>query len=309
MTTITSLPTPPTRSDPTNFASRADDFLAALPTFASQTNAVASEVNAANATAMSSASAASASATAASTSASEAAASAASAVNAPGTSATSTTSLAIGTGSKSLTIQTGKAFVVGQFVIIASSATPANYMIGQITAYTSGTGALVVNVTSTGGTGTLAAWNVALTAAGGVVSVNGASGAVTGIATLTGTETLTNKTITSPTINSPSIFSLREIKTVMSTDNIDLSAANLFTKTITTNTTLTISNIPSSNTLICFILELTNAAAFNITWFSGVKWASGTAPTLTSSGKDVLGFYTHDSGTTWNGFLLGKDVK
>ena len=47
MTTITALPTPvPQRSDPTNFAARADLFLAALPTFATEANLVASEVNA-----------------------------------------------------------------------------------------------------------------------------------------------------------------------------------------------------------------------------------------------------------------------
>jgi len=45
MTTITALPTPPTRQDPSNFADRADEFLSALPTFATETNAVASEVN------------------------------------------------------------------------------------------------------------------------------------------------------------------------------------------------------------------------------------------------------------------------
>ncbi|MFN9251587.1 MAG: hypothetical protein ACK58O_11110, partial [Brevundimonas sp.] len=72
--------------------------------------------------------------------------SAATAVNAPGTSATSTTSLTIGTGSKSLTVQTGKRFVIGQWVTITSTASPANWMHGQITAYTSGTGALLVNV-------------------------------------------------------------------------------------------------------------------------------------------------------------------
>ena len=46
MTTITALPTPPTRQDPTNFATRGDAFMAALPTFATQVNAVAGEVNA-----------------------------------------------------------------------------------------------------------------------------------------------------------------------------------------------------------------------------------------------------------------------
>ena len=85
---------------------------------------------------------------------------------------TSTTSLTIGTGSKSLTIETGKSFTVGQAVMIASTAGPTNYMVGQVTSYNSGTGALVVNVTSVAGSGTVAAWTVSVAAvvAGGGVS-------------------------------------------------------------------------------------------------------------------------------------------
>lgn len=45
MTTITALPTPPSSSSPSNFDTRADAFLGALPTFVTQTNAVAGEVN------------------------------------------------------------------------------------------------------------------------------------------------------------------------------------------------------------------------------------------------------------------------
>lgn len=43
---ITALPTPPSRDDPTNFATRADAFLGALPTFATEANALAVDVNA-----------------------------------------------------------------------------------------------------------------------------------------------------------------------------------------------------------------------------------------------------------------------
>ena len=75
---------------------------------------------------------------------------------------TSTTSLLIGTGAKTLTISTGKSYTIGQFVTIASTPSPANFMYGQITAYNSGTGVLTVNVTSIGGTGTFAAWSIAL---------------------------------------------------------------------------------------------------------------------------------------------------
>lgn len=132
--TITPLPTPPSRADASNFAARADAFLGALPAFGTQLN----------------------------TAANAAITAAQSAINAPGTTAVSGTSLAISGGSKSLAIQAGKTLMVGQFLQIASQAGPANFMNGQITAYDSSSGALVVNVTYAQGSGTFAAWNVAL---------------------------------------------------------------------------------------------------------------------------------------------------
>jgi hypothetical protein len=42
---ITPLPTPPSRDDPTNFSARGDAFLGALPTFATEANALALDLN------------------------------------------------------------------------------------------------------------------------------------------------------------------------------------------------------------------------------------------------------------------------
>lgn len=84
-TPITALPTPPSRSDSANFATRGDAFLGALPTFRSETNAVATNAfnNAVEAEADAVAAAASQTAAAASASlASEMAAAAASAATA-----------------------------------------------------------------------------------------------------------------------------------------------------------------------------------------------------------------------------------
>lgn len=75
---------------------------------------------------------------------------------------TSTTSDTIATGSTTLTLADNAVFVVGQWVTLTNTPTPANFMFGQVTGYNSGTKLLTVNVTLTGGSGTFTAWTVAI---------------------------------------------------------------------------------------------------------------------------------------------------
>lgn len=75
-------------------------------------------------------------------------------------SSSSVTSLAVGTGSKALTVETGKSYAAGQPIGIIHTDTPANAMAGTVTSYNSGTGALVVNVTYSVGSGTHTAWTI-----------------------------------------------------------------------------------------------------------------------------------------------------
>jgi len=101
----------------------------------------------------------------ASTSAAAAAASALTAVNAPGTSGTSTTSITVGAGTKTLTTQTGKAWVVGQPVTLARTSDPvATRMWGTISAYNSGSGSISIVVADAdfAGTGTHTDWTIGL---------------------------------------------------------------------------------------------------------------------------------------------------
>jgi hypothetical protein len=62
--------------------------------------------------------------------------------------------LTIGTGSQTLTIGTNMSYQVGNPVIIKWMDAPTNTMTGTVTSYNSSTGSLVVNVTSTTGSGT-----------------------------------------------------------------------------------------------------------------------------------------------------------
>lgn len=108
---------------------------------------------------------------------------------------------------------------------------------------------------------------------------------------------------------SPTITGFREKYSAISAENIDCSTGNFFSKTISTSTTFTVSNTPTNTNAYSFILDLTNGGAYTITWWSNLEWPSGAAPTLTASGRDVLGFFTYNGGTTWSGLVLGKDVQ
>lgn len=96
-------------------------------------------------------------------------------------------------------------------------------------------------------------------------------------------------------------------KVALAGTTITPADAGLFTKTITGPTTLSVSAVPASPVVTSFILELTNGGS-DVTFWPGIKWPGGAAPTLTASGRDVLGFYTHDGGASWVGLVLGKDV-
>lgn len=241
-----------------------------------------------------SATAAAGSATNASNSAAAAAASAASAVSAPGTNATSTTSLAVGTGSKSLTIQTGKAFVVGMSVKIASTASPGNWMAGDITAYNSGTGALTVNSVLTSGSGTVADWTVSLTA-----PVSGSSGSVT-----SGANTFTDDQIILATsgngliLNTVAAASSPEIATTGADIDIPLLVSAKGAASIRFRTAGTAEQLRVAHT------------ASAVDWLQVTGAATGGAPDISAQGSDTnIGLTLSAKGTGVLSFRTGGNVE
>ena len=89
---------------------------------------------------------------------------------------TSTSSQAIGFGSKQFSVASTGAFVLGQRVRVVSTGTPANFVEGSITVLVANS-SITVTVTDTGGAGTYNAWT--FTAAGlvGPAGQTGATGA------------------------------------------------------------------------------------------------------------------------------------
>ena len=315
MTTITALPTPPSRDDPANFATRGDDFLGALPTFATETNTVAGEVNSSASAASSaastattqasnastSASTASTQASNASTSASNAATSETNAANyAAALKGTSTTSLAIATGSKTFTTQSGKQWAAGQFVVAIDSANSANYMHGQVTSYV--TTSLVLDVQSIGGSGTIASWNIYVS---GDRGATGAAGS--GDMTLAATQSVTGaKTFDS------SALKLKGSSTGVSTFASANSSASNYTVTVPAETmTVGFKNIPAVGTKTgSYSLATTDVGKY-------VQCGSGgaiTIPDATFAEGDVVSIVNNTTGnititcTITTAYIAGTDT-
>lgn len=100
-----------------------------------------------------------------------------------GYAATSTTSLLIGTGTKSFTTQTGLGYTAGQRARASSAANTANFMEGRVASYSGGTLTLTVDVV--GGSGTLGDWSINVAGSQGIQGIQGDDG-IQGIQGVTG---------------------------------------------------------------------------------------------------------------------------
>jgi len=143
---------------------------------------------------------------------------------------------------------------------------------------------------------------------GDTISIaGGGTGAATfaaaGLTTLTGSETLTNKTLTNPTVTNY----VETPFTANSSTAITLALTNGTVQiiTLTGNATITMPTATSGKSFIMFLKQDATGSR-TVTW-STVKWAGGTAPTITStaSRQDILSFFA--DGTNWYGVVVAQN--
>lgn len=89
---------------------------------------------------------------------------------------------------------------------------------------------------------------------------------------------------------------------------INAALGEAFRATITGNTTFSVINPPPAGKTGGFMLRLTNAGAFTVTFWSGIRRTSGYAPILTAAGTDVLSYWSDDAGATWHEAVQGMGI-
>ena len=136
----------------------------------------------------------------------------------------------------------------------------------------------------------------------------------TKIVTLTASQTLTNKSLTTPTITKPVMNATNPSAQTYTpsgggTATLDLSLANEHRITMPAgNITIALSNDTNAQKFIVSITQ-DSIGSRTVTWFSTIKWAGGSAPTLTTTAnkRDTFGFIRTGSGT-YDGFVIGQNL-
>ncbi len=220
---------------------------------------------------------------------------------------TSSTALAIGTGTKIFTLDQDRPFVPGAYVVASDQADPGKRMHGDITAYDAANRLLTVNVGLVSGSGSASAWNVGLSGPAGPAG--------SGMSQLA--DDLT------PDLSGPLECGGNEVRQGVFTNargklitantgsayTLDYSQANAYRLTLTDNCTFSLAAPPAGVAVgitVDLIQDVTGGRT--ITWpgSSVVKWPGGASPSLSlaASAVDLLFFWTTAAGAPWRGMAV-----
>lgn len=137
---------------------------------------------------------------------------------------------------------------------------------------------------------------------GGPITVSGTISIDSSVVTLTGTQSLSNKTLTNPTVTNY----VETLYTATGSTTVDL--ANGTVQKITTNGNITVT-LPASVAGKSFVVMIAYGGNHTVTWAGGgtLKWANGTAPTQTKVNGKIDVFTFIQDGTNTLGSTYGAN--
>ena len=142
-----------------------------------------------------------------------------------------------------------------------------------------------------------------------IIKTNGSgtlsfTAAATGDVTLTGTQTLTNKTVEAGTFTNGYTEEVNTANT-STAYTISLADGSFQVLTLTGNATITMPTATAGRSFI-LLLKQDGTGSRTVTW-STVYWPGGTAPTITStaSKQDIYSFFA--DGSKWYGTTVGQN--
>ena len=128
---------------------------------------------------------------------------------------------------------------------------------------------------------------------------------LTGDVTLTGTQTLTNKTIEAGVFTNG--YTEETVTANTSTAyTIDLANGSVQILTLTGNCTFTFPTATAGKSFT-LLLKQDATGSRTVTWPAAVKWPSSTAPTITSTASKADKYVFTADGTYWWGSVAGQN--
>ena len=125
------------------------------------------------------------------------------------------------------------------------------------------------------------------------------------LATLAGTETLTNKTVEAGTFTNGYTEEVATANTGTAY-TIDLANGSVQILTLTGNCTFTFPTATAGRSFF-LLLKQDGTGGRTVTWPAAVKWPASTAPTITSTASRTDKFVFTADGTNWVGSVAGQN--
>lgn len=115
------------------------------------------------------------------------------------------------------------------------------------------------------------------------------------------TANITSANLTIQNLNINGFISQRAETT---TGTVNLANTGYFKITMDSSKTVTITNPPSSNVAMSFVLEVNNQGSYSIAWDASIVWDGNTPPTIPPTSISIFTFMSSNGGVTWRGNMV-----